>query len=238
VAEDRLIVQAGDDGLVGSAEVLSPPEGLGQIEVMRDVLDLLAQLGDLLAEVLLLLGGLFLLPLLLGGLLLLQHGGEFRLQPGDPALLGFEIAFQQLGDPIAVQHFDGLGVAQPHKGFADVLQPGHVASQKLQVLAVIVQHALEDGHHEVLATSRTASRSAKAISGSTIQNSVRWRRVLDFSARKVGPKQYTFPWACRPPRVQLAGLSQVHRLAEVVHLEQRGRPFAAEGAKIGVSIST
>ena len=35
----------------------------------------------------------------------------------------------------------------------------------------------------------TSSRWAKATSGSTIQNSVRWRRVLLFSARKVGPKQ-------------------------------------------------
>ena len=28
-----------------------------------------------------------------------------------------------------------------------------------------------------------------ATSGSTIQNSARWRRVFDFSARNVGPKQ-------------------------------------------------
>ena len=41
----------------------------------------------------------------------------------------------------------------------------------------------------------TSSRSAYAISGSTIQNSVRCRRVFDFSARKVGPKQYTLPSA-------------------------------------------
>ncbi len=34
-----------------------------------------------------------------------------------------------------------------------------------------------------------ASESLNATSGSTIQNSVRWRRVFDFSARKVGPKQ-------------------------------------------------
>ena len=34
---------------------------------------------------------------------------------------------------------------------------------------------------------RTA-RSAKAISGSIIQNSAAWRVVLEFSARKVGPK--------------------------------------------------
>ena len=31
-------------------------------------------------------------------------------------------------------------------------------------------------------------RQAKAVSGSTIQNSARWRLVLEFSARKVGPK--------------------------------------------------
>ncbi len=40
-----------------------------------------------------------------------------------------------------------------------------------------------------------ASESLKATSGSTIQNSVRCRRVFDFSARKVGPKQYTLPSA-------------------------------------------
>ena len=35
--------------------------------------------------------------------------------------------------------------------------------------------------------------SKKAISGSTIQNSARWRVVLEFSARKVGPKVYALP---------------------------------------------
>ena len=38
-------------------------------------------------------------------------------------------------------------------------------------------------------STMSPSRSSQATSGSTIQNSVRWRRVLDFSARKVGPKQ-------------------------------------------------
>jgi len=33
-----------------------------------------------------------------------------------------------------------------------------------------------------------SERSANAISGSIIQNSARWRRVFEFSARKVGPK--------------------------------------------------
>ncbi|MNC55312.1 hypothetical protein D3C75_1048360 [compost metagenome] len=40
---------------------------------------------------------------------------------------------------------------------------------------------------------RLSSRSTNAISGSIIQNSIKWRRVLDFSARKVGPKEYTRP---------------------------------------------
>ena len=35
-------------------------------------------------------------------------------------------------------------------------------------------------------------RSANAISGSIIQNSARCREVFEFSARKVGPKVYTF----------------------------------------------
>ncbi len=37
------------------------------------------------------------------------------------------------------------------------------------------------------AQSALALRSANAISGSTIQNSARWRGVFEFSARKVGP---------------------------------------------------
>ena len=41
------------------------------------------------------------------------------------------------------------------------------------------------------ARSASADRSAKAISGSTIQNSARWRAVLEFSARNVGPNVYT-----------------------------------------------
>ena len=38
------------------------------------------------------------------------------------------------------------------------------------------------------ATRASSARSAKAISGSIIQNSARWRVVWLFSARKVGPK--------------------------------------------------
>ena len=45
------------------------------------------------------------------------------------------------------------------------------------------------------ATSISPARSQKAISGSIIQNSAAWRWVLEFSARKVGPKVYTSPKA-------------------------------------------
>jgi len=38
------------------------------------------------------------------------------------------------------------------------------------------------------ANAALSERSANAISGSIIQNSARWRRVFEFSARKVGPK--------------------------------------------------
>ena len=45
------------------------------------------------------------------------------------------------------------------------------------------------------ARSISSARSAKAISGSIIQNSAAWRVVLEFSARNVGPKVYTSPKA-------------------------------------------
>ena len=38
------------------------------------------------------------------------------------------------------------------------------------------------------ARSMLSVSSKNAISGSTIQNSARWRDVLEFSARNVGPK--------------------------------------------------
>ena len=41
------------------------------------------------------------------------------------------------------------------------------------------------------ASAALSSRSANAISGSTIQNSARWRLVFEFSARNVGPNVYT-----------------------------------------------
>ena len=83
----------------------------------------------------------------------------------------------------------------------------------------------------------TSSRLAYAISGSTIQNSVRCRRVLDFSARNVGPKQYT-----RPSAIALASLYSCPlcvRYAVVSSKYCTGNrlvvPSQAAGVKIGVS---
>ncbi len=59
----------------------------------------------------------------------------------------------------------------------------------------------------------SSARSAKAISGSIIQNSAAWRGVLERSARKVGPKVYTLEKAMAmhsasswPETVRLAAL--------------------------------
>ena len=47
-------------------------------------------------------------------------------------------------------------------------------------------------------SSISPARSRKATSGSTIQNSAKWRGVLEFSARNVGPKVYIAPRAVAP----------------------------------------
>ena len=58
-----------------------------------------------------------------------------------------------------------------------------------QFRLMLFQHLLDNvGHHEFF-DFISSSNVQKAISGSSIQNSIRWRRVLDFSARNVGPKQ-------------------------------------------------
>ena len=46
--------------------------------------------------------------------------------------------------------------------------------------------------HELLGEIHIPLQVAEAISGSTIQNSAACREVFEFSARKVGPKVYTF----------------------------------------------
>jgi len=50
------------------------------------------------------------------------------------------------------------------------------------------------------ANAALSERSAKAISGSIIQNSARWRLVFAFSARNVGPKVQTLSARDNTPR--------------------------------------
>ena len=46
--------------------------------------------------------------------------------------------------------------------------------------------------------SINSALSMKATSGSIIQNSAKWRGVLEFSARNVGPNVYILPKAKAP----------------------------------------
>jgi hypothetical protein len=61
------------------------------------------------------------------------------------------------------------------------------SAKKLQVVARSFEQRREDVLEERFREVRVGGRSANAISGSTIQNSARWRLVLLFSARNVGP---------------------------------------------------
>jgi hypothetical protein len=67
---------------------------------------------------------------------------------------------------------------------------GHAPIQHREPL---LARALADDLAKVYFSSLSArlalsETSAKAISGSIIQNSARWRPVFEFSARNVGPK--------------------------------------------------
>ena len=57
------------------------------------------------------------------------------------------------------------------------------SSAEQQDRALRTQKTIKSSAHRM-----SSRRSAKAISGSIIQNSARWRDVWLFSARKVGPK--------------------------------------------------
>ena len=72
-----------------------------------------------------------------------------------------------------------------HSGRAIV---GNFGSKKRMSSARSSSRALKMYLRNSSARSAESSRSANASSGSIIQNSARWRGVLEFSARKVGPK--------------------------------------------------
>ena len=75
------------------------------------------------------------------------------------------------------------------KGFLHPLEVASSRARGPRAPLCVLEHALHDVREEVLREVHVAVESMKATSGSTIQNSFRWRRVLDFSARNVGPKQ-------------------------------------------------
>ena len=96
--------------------------------------------------------------------------------------------------PRLLQDLDGLGVGHAHEGAVDdVLQRVDdalfdVLVEKRHVLGALSRTCVTDALRKFLGQVHVARRSEKAISGSIIQNSARWRAVLEFSARKVGPK--------------------------------------------------
>ena len=88
---------------------------------------------------------------------------------------------------------DRLGVVHAHEGLVDdrlelrdhaLLDP---LLEERHVVGALVEHRLQDVLEQRSASVASSERSANAISGSIIQNSARWRLVLEFSARNVGP---------------------------------------------------
>jgi hypothetical protein len=69
---------------------------------------------------------------------------------------------------------------------------GHARIQYLEpLLALAAADDLADPRRQYVHCRDNAAlseRSANAISGSSIQNSARWRLMFEFSARNVGPK--------------------------------------------------
>ena len=93
-----------------------------------------------------------------------------------------------------LQDGNGLGVFHAHKlRVDDALQLGDDALldallEERHVVARSLSTALKTCFSSASASAALSARFAKAISGSIIQNSARCRLVLEFSARKVGPK--------------------------------------------------
>ncbi len=61
-------------------------------------------------------------------------------------------------------------------------------SKKARSSSLSFSNAAKVHFSNASANAALSERSANAISGSTIQNSARWRLVFEFSARNVGPK--------------------------------------------------
>ena len=83
----------------------------------------------------------------------------------------------------------GLVVAQAGERLLHALELGRSRSRRSSSSRRRSRTRPIDVHDQVLGQLEQLGQPAQAISGSIIQNSERCRRVLDFSARNVGPKQ-------------------------------------------------
>jgi hypothetical protein len=97
--------------------------------------------------------------------------------------------------PLLFQQLDGLAVVDAGERRVDELLEARDrsplstrSSKNFRSSARSASTALNMYFRNSSARSASSCEVAKAISGSIIQNSARWRGVLEFSARNVGPK--------------------------------------------------
>jgi hypothetical protein len=92
-----------------------------------------------------------------------------------------------------LEYLDRLAVFHMHEFRADdpssfATSPFSIrSSKKARSSCLSFSNAARVYFSNSSASAALSERSAKAISGSIIQNSARWRLVFEFSARKVGP---------------------------------------------------
>ena len=129
-----------------------------------------------------------------GGGVAVDHDGAV-VEIGDVGLVG---GAEVVAVGVGVFDFSfGVGFGEDLVGFVvgdlgegglDCFEFGGVAADYFEVCGVVLRTVWTMWVIKFSASSMRPESSQKATSGSIIQNSVRWRRVLDFSARKVGPK--------------------------------------------------
>ncbi len=113
---------------------------------------------------------------------------------------------------LALQRRYRVAVVDARERAASPAPARDVALQHLQLRLPALQRPRDEERDEVLLQLMLSSESFHATSGSHIQNSVRCRRVFDFSARNVGPKHVDLAERRSPGlAVQLARLREVRR---------------------------
>jgi hypothetical protein len=111
-----------------------------------------------------------------------------RLQVDAPLDREFELLVRPL------EHLDRLAAIHMHEFRTD--DPLELCDQRISMRwskkarssCLSFSNAAKVYFKSASANAAFVRQSAKAISGSIIQNSTRWRLVFEFSARKVGPK--------------------------------------------------